>query len=280
MNKGLVLSMCVLLAVSSCGTYTGAGAYTGANLGSILGSAIGGISGGPRGSDVGTLVGMAGGALVGAAVGSAADRAEQQKYEEYQRQRNAPYTRDSHRSGDSDYSYQENPVDESGFDPTHSGDDRIIMDNSNAGYTTVPAQTYSPKTLSIDQLRNVAPGYNINYNEDIELRNVTFVDMDGDGIITGGETSRVSFEIKNHSTAPIYDILPTVIETTKNKHIHISSSIRIESIAPGRGVRYSATVYGDERLRNGNAVIRIAVAQGNNDITSQIKEFNVATRRK
>lgn len=280
MKKGFVLSMCAILTFSSCDTYTGSGALAGANLGSLLGSAIGGINGGPRGSDMGTLIGLAGGAIVGAAVGSAADRAEQKKYEEAQRQRNAPYTRSYHQENGGS-SYESTSDDGSGFDPTHSGDDRIIMDNTSSdNYSTVSAQTYSPKSLTIDQLSNIAPGYNINYNEDIELRNVSFVDRNGDGIITGGESSKVSFEIINHSTAPIYDILPTVIETTKNKHIHISSSIRIESIQPGKGVRYSATVYGDKGLRNGNAVIRIAVAQGNSDITSQIKEFNVATRRR
>ena len=77
MKKTLVVSVCGLLLLSSCGTYTGQGAYVGGSFGSIIGSAIGGIAGGWRGSDVGSLIGMAGGAAVGAAIGSAADKAEQ-----------------------------------------------------------------------------------------------------------------------------------------------------------------------------------------------------------
>ena len=64
MKKILILAASAVLMLSSCGTYTGSGAYTGGVLGSVLGSAIGGLSGGPRGSDLGTIVGMAGGAAV------------------------------------------------------------------------------------------------------------------------------------------------------------------------------------------------------------------------
>lgn len=74
MKKNLIIIMIAALAVSSCGTYTGTGAYAGASLGGLIGSTIGCISGGHRGSDLGRLVGMAGGAAVGAAIGAAADQ--------------------------------------------------------------------------------------------------------------------------------------------------------------------------------------------------------------
>ena len=101
MKKILVLSVGMLLLVSSCGTYTESGAVTGGWFGSIIGSAIGGITGGPRGSDIGTLVGMAGGAVVGAAIGQAAENAQQQKYEDYRRQR-------QERADDRLYGFDEN----------------------------------------------------------------------------------------------------------------------------------------------------------------------------
>ena len=87
MKKTLLVSVSALLLLSSCGTYTGVGAYTGGTFGSIIGSAIGGIAGGRHGSNVGTLIGMAGGAMVGAAVGAAADNAQQREYEQYQADR-------------------------------------------------------------------------------------------------------------------------------------------------------------------------------------------------
>ncbi|MDY4556767.1 MAG: hypothetical protein SO468_11410, partial [Prevotella sp.] len=91
--------------------------------------------------------------------------------------------------------------------------------------------------------------------------------------------AKVTFEIMNNSSAVIYGVLPTVVETSGNKHIHISPSILVESIMPGKGVRYTATVRGDKKLKDGTAVIRVAVRQGQNDITSQIKEFTIRTSR-
>lgn len=74
MKKNLIIIMIAALVVSSCGTYTGAGAYAGASLGGHIGSVLGCITGGHRGSDLGALVGMAGGAAVGAMIGAAADQ--------------------------------------------------------------------------------------------------------------------------------------------------------------------------------------------------------------
>ena len=124
MKKTMITMLGVALLMSSCGTYTAEGAYVGAQFGTILGSAVGGISGGWRGSDVGSLIGMAGGAAVGAAVGAAADRAEQQKYEDY---RNARAQRRA--SAQRQYDNKDNSsYDDSGFDQTNSGDDRIDLD--------------------------------------------------------------------------------------------------------------------------------------------------------
>lgn len=49
---------------------------------------------------------------------------------------------------------------------------------------------------------------------------------------------------------------------------------------PNRGVRYTATVVGDRKLKDGEISIKVAVAQDNNEITSQIKEFKITTKRK
>lgn len=274
--------MCAAMVLSSCDTYTGAGAYGGASLGSILGSAIGGISGGPRGSDVGTIVGMAGGAIVGAAVGSATEQAQQEKYRRYQEQREARYSR-SYQQQNSSASQN---YGDSGFDPTNSGDDRITIEpttrsGDNDVYTTVEPRTVTPsQSVSVDQLSGVASGYSVNYNSQIEVRNASFVDANGDGVIHAGEVCKVTFEIMNRSDVALYDVQPTVIETTGNKHIHVSPGLYVESIAPHKGIRYTATVAADSRLKDGEIVLKATVAQGNNEITSQVKVFNVTTRRK
>ena len=243
MKKVIVYSLVGAMLLSSCST-TESGASNGAFFGSIIGSAIGGISGGHRGSDIGTLVGMAGGAVVGAAIGQASEKAEQRKYDEYMRRRT-----------------------DSGFDPNNGGDDRIVME------TEVPSNT-----VSLDELKNMT-GYNVNINESIQLRHENFTDANGDGNISPGEECKVSFEIMNNSDVEIFNVIPTVIETTGNKHIHISPTVRVESIKPHQGVRYTATILADKRLKDGNAVIRVTVTQGQNDIASMAKEFNINCKR-
>ena len=243
MKKVIVYSLVGAMLLSSCST-TESGASNGAFFGSIIGSAIGGISGGHRGSDIGTLVGMAGGAVVGAAIGQASEKAEQRKYDEYMRRRA-----------------------DSGFDPNNGGDDRIVME------TEVPSNT-----VSLDELKNMT-GYNVNINESIQLRHENFTDANGDGNISPGEECKVSFEIMNNSDVEIFNVIPTVIETTGNKHIHISPTVRVESIKPHQGVRYTATILADKRLKDGNAVIRVTVTQGQNDIASMAKEFNINCKR-
>lgn len=277
MKKVIAYSLVGAIMLSSCST-ADSGASNGAFFGSILGSAIGGISGGHRGSDIGTIVGMAGGAIAGAAIGSANEKKEQKKYEEYLRQRNERYSRE----------YQKREIsrmnDESGFDPNNGGDDRIEMEPESPATASVrnssdePYTTVEAKTVTLDQLKAMT-NYNVNINERIQLRNVSFVDADGNGEIQPEEECKVSFEIMNNSDVEIFDVVPTVIEVSGNKHIHISPGIRVESIKPHQGVRYSATVKADKRLKDGNAVIRVAVAQGQNDIMSQVKEFNITTRR-
>lgn len=53
----------------------------------------------------------------------------------------------------------------------------------------------------------------------------------------------------------------------------------VESILPGKGIRYTATIKADNGLRDGEAVIRIGVMQANKEISSQAQEFPITTRK-
>ncbi len=272
MKKIALTLLSSVLLVSSCGTYAGGGAATGAAFGSILGSAIGGISGGWRGHDIGTIVGMAGGAAIGAAVGSAADQQEQRKYEEYKQQRNQ-------RRYDAYGTQQGSYADNSGFDSTNSGDDRISFDGAGpngkqGGYTAVSPRTYDPTTQPVE------PGYSVKYNSLIEIRNARFIDSNHDGVISRGEECKITFEVMNRSSNVLYDVQPTVMDVSGNKHIHISPNLHVESIAPNSGIRYTATILADKKLKEGEIVIRVGVTQGNKQITSQFKEFVVKTSKR
>ena len=250
------------LLMSSCGTYTGEGAIVGAQFGTILGSAVGGISGGWRGSDVGAIVGMAGGAVVGAAIGSAADQKAEEQYERRQQyERRDQYERRQQERRQWD---QRSPdVDDSGFDATGSGDDRIEFDAPGPG-GEVPS-------VSVRDLSK---------RPTIELLNVRIVENSQPGTLRAGEQCKVVFEIMNRSDHTITDIQPMVNEITGNKHVHISPNLHIESIARGTGVRYTATVQADKRLKEGQAVLRIAVAHHQEELTALTQQFTLQTLRR
>ena len=260
MKKTLVVSLGALLLLSSCGTYTGQGAYVGGSFGSIIGSAIGGIAGGWRGSDVGSLIGMAGGAAVGAAIGSAADRAEQQKYEDYRNAR-------AQRRASAQRQYDNNGVDnrgndDSGFDQTNSGDDRLY--GFGEDFSTVDDTNTS--TLEIR-------------SNPLEIRNARIIDASRDGVLSRGEEVRMVFEVYNNSSKPAFHVLPTVAEVTGNKHIRVSENVLVESILPGKGIRYTAVIKADNRLKDGEAIFRIGVLHHNKEVASQTKEFTMKTAK-
>ena len=248
MKKILVISACSMLLMTSCGTYTATGAYTGGSFGSIIGSAIGGIAGGPRGSDIGSLIGMAGGAAVGAAVGSAADRAQQQKYEDYRAARQQRAIE------------QRQPQTYQSYDDENGADDRLYGFDENFNSTsTVNVSTALPT---------------------IEIRNPRLLDASRDGELSRGEEARMVFEVFNVSSKPAYGVLPTVVEVTGNKHIRVSENVLVECIQPGKGIRYTAVIKTDDRLKDGEAVFRIGVRQRNKEISSQSREFRIRTNKR
>lgn len=283
------------LLVSSCTTGAGAGAYAGSSLGSVLGSAIGGIVGGPHGSDVGTIFGMAGGAVVGGALGDAAEKKQAQEQHEVLSRRNQRIQREKaqHRSAqqyDDDTYASGNSGNYVGddFDPSqmvdnsNSGDDRIDFgapssSGANAPMGNVPMSN-APSSQSVDASRVEQIYGNAKSDGKLTIRNVRFADSNGDGMLSGDEIGQVSFEIYNETAAPIYNFDPSVVEAEANKRIYISPSVRVENIMPGQGLRYTATVKADRRIKDGE--IRLLVsAQKEGKPISYVTVVKVATQR-
>lgn len=264
MKKVILLMLCSSLVMSSCDTYTGSGAYAGGSIGSILGSAIGGLSGGPRGSDLGTIIGMTGGAVVGAVIGSQADQAQADREAAYQQDRVERR---------SDYpSVTDNPEI---FDSNNGGDDRLY-DFKGKDYTgdySAQQPTTSMPTATVEEL-----GARFSYSPILEIVNARFVDDNEDNCLNRNETCKVIFEIVNRGHEPVYDVVPTVVETTGNKHIFISPSIHVEKISPGSGVRYTAMVKADRKLKDGMARFCVSVIHEGKSI-SKVNEFNIPTKR-
>lgn len=302
MKKYSVIIMSVALVASSCTTGAGAGAYAGSSFGSVLGSAIGGIVGGPHGSDVGTIVGMAGGAAMGAVIGNAADKQQYQDQSDDLARRNQRIQRQKAQPDDTYMPYSDNgeptgrsttPVYEQPYsnnqqpsndidptqmvDSTNSGDDRIDFDMSAS-----PAQSGHSEGMqeSVDASR-VEQIYGAKANAEVSritIKNVRFVNTAEPNVLHGGEVGKVMFEMYNETQAPIYDFLPTVVEAEANKRIYISPSVRVENIMPGQGLRYTATVKADSRIKDGE--IRLLVsAQKNDKPISYVTVVKVTTVR-
>ena len=277
MKKSLTIALSSLLILSGCDTYAGSSAYLGSNIGAILGSAIGGINDGPRGSDVGTIIGMAGGAVVGAIIGNSADqRAHDEMVEHREAVKQRRMEQQQNEMPESNYSSNDTDNYTSGFDATNSGDDRIY-DFSSSDYTgNYSAQTpkeQMPQNSSVEDMAQ-----SLTYTPSIEIRNARFVDDNEDGKIQRDEICKIIFEVINRGNQPLTDVVPTVIETNGNRHIFISPSMHIESIAPGKGIRYTALIKADNRLKEGNARFCVSVIQGGKAI-SKVSEFNIPTIR-
>ena len=277
MKKSLTIALSSLLILSGCDTYAGSSAYLGSNIGAILGSAIGGINDGPRGSDVGTIIGMAGGAVVGAIIGNSADqRAHDEMVEHREAVKQRRMEQQQNEMPESNYSSNDTDNYTSGFDATNSGDDRIY-DFSSSDYTgNYSAQTPKEQMPQNSSVEDLAQSFT--YTPSIEIRNARFVDDNEDGKIQRDEICKIIFEVINRGNQPLTDVVPTVIEANGNRHIFIAPSMHIESIAPGKGIRYTAVIKADSRLKEGNARFCVSVIQGGKAI-SKVSEFNIPTIR-
>ena len=277
MKKSLTIALSSLLILSGCDTYAGSNAYLGSNIGAILGSAIGGINDGPRGSDVGTIIGMAGGAVVGAIIGNSADqRAHDEMVEHREAVKQRRMEQQQNEMPESNYSSNDTDNYTSGFDATNSGDDRIY-DFSSSDYTgNYSAQTPKEQMPQNSSVEDLAQSFT--YTPSIEIRNARFVDDNEDGKIQRDEICKIIFEVINRGNQPLTDVVPTVIEANGNRHIFITPSMHIESIAPGKGIRYTAVIKADSRLKEGNARFCVSVIQGGKAI-SKVSEFNIPTIR-
>ena len=285
MKKYSVMIMSAALVASSCTTGAGTGAYAGSQLGSVLGSAIGGIAGGPRGSDIGTIFGMAGGAVVGAAVGDAATKQHHQDqddtYMPSSNYNNKPVYEQPYSSNQPSYSSNQQPVDDIDptqmVDTTNSGDDRIDFDANSS--PTLPNN--NPDTSVSMDAGKVEQIYGANKAAEsgkITIKNVRFEETAEHNVLHGGEVGKVMFEMYNETQAPIYNFMPTVVEADGNKRIYISPSVRVENIMPGQGLRYTATVKADKRIKDGE--IRLLVsAQRDGKPISYVTVVKVATVR-
>ena len=275
--KRLVMSVATAaLLLSSCGGAQGTGMFVGANMGGMLGSAVGGLFGGMNGSNIGTIIGVAGGAAAGSAIAkNKAERAQQRPFDSSFEGVDGLYSNfnGSDVALSSDNSLSSNLVNAS----YSNNDDRIYPFGS--AQTAQPQDYNTTQTVTVGQLERKAQPQNERTRDIVELRKPRFQDDNNDNILVRNEMAKVTFEIFNNGTEPLYNVDPIVEETTGNKHVYISPTLSVQRIDPGKGIRYTALITTDKWLKNGNITLKVYARQGARTITA-IQEFNIPTRKK
>ncbi len=110
------------------------------------------------------------------------------------------------------------------------------------------------------------------------LRRLRFVDEGRNRQLNRRESAKIIFELLNISPRTVHNVVPYIAEANGNTHIYLSPSTRIESIRPGEGVRYTAAVRTDGRLKEGTATFRIAVSSEGGEFVT-LRRFDLPTAR-
>lgn len=113
----------------------------------------------------------------------------------------------------------------------------------------------------------------------VRVKNLRFIDESRNQAIEAGETCKLLFEVMNEDSREVRNVLPVVEIVENGKYIGVSPSVMIERIAPGEGFRYTASLYANRKLKNGQAVVRVALADEEGRL-ADVKEFSLPTRRK
>lgn len=91
----------------------------------------------------------------------------------------------------------------------------------------------------------------LNLMQQLDIRNIKFVDENHDLKINPQERCQLIFEIHNMGSQPVTNVIPMATASSQKKHIFMSQPIRIDRIDPGEGLRYTLSIYADKHLRTG-----------------------------
>lgn len=97
----------------------------------------------------------------------------------------------------------------------------------------------------------------LNMMQQLDIRNVKFVDENHDLKINPQEHCQLIFEIYNVGSEAVTNIIPTATVDRQKKHIFMSRPVRIDRIDAGEGLRYTISVYADNGLRTGTVGFNI-----------------------
>ena len=238
MKKILSLALCAVLAVTGC---TSQGGIAGDPTAVMLGANIGGLTG--------AIVGSSGhhrhsyrGSLVGSLVGTIAGAAIASAATAPKQQAEEAYIVETR-------PYRERSRYEDGYEETRR-------------YGRVPSYGhYRHEERSTE----------------LEIRNIRFIDDNRNHVIESGEQAKIIFEVVNTGRLAAYHVTPVVAEKSGLKRLSISSSVTLECIPAGDGIRYTAIVRAG-KMRRGKAVFHVTALDGSGGMIP-VREFTVPVRK-
>lgn len=113
----------------------------------------------------------------------------------------------------------------------------------------------------------------------LRIINLRFIDDNRNHVIDGEEESKLVFDIVNDGDVPAYNVTPVVEEVSGMKHLLISPSAQIAYMPVGNQIRYTATIRGDRKLKDGQADFRVYATDSNGAMT-EMHEFSLPTRKR
>lgn len=97
--------------------------------------------------------------------------------------------------------------------------------------------------------------------DQVVIEDLRFIDSNRNRRLDADERGKFIFHIYNRGSETVYNVAPC-ITSEQGKRIILSPSAIVSSLAPGKGVRYTADVYATRRVRSGETVFRIDLTDG------------------
>lgn len=144
----------------------------------------------------------------------------------------------------------------------------------------------TPRYESSSRYENSSSRYENNtYYEDappasgLQIINLRFIDDNRNHVIDAEEDSKLVFDIVNNGDVPAYNITPVVEETSGMKNLLISPSVQVSYMPVGNQIRYTATIRGGKKLKDGQADFRVYATESNGAVT-EVHEFSLPTQKR
>ncbi len=101
----------------------------------------------------------------------------------------------------------------------------------------------------------------------IDISDITYMDADGDGCISKGETCQIDAYITNKSNSTLSDVTITMF-TDQAKRVTLSNPL-ITTLSPGQQVHYTGRVYCSKTKRDQGVQIMLNVSDGTGSANSE-----------